>query len=84
MKEKELGKVIHYYDKAMVAVVKLTGGGLKMGDSVKFVHNNNEFSQPVSSMEVDYKQIQSAKKDEEVAIKVEQKTHEGACVYKVE
>jgi len=84
MKEKELGKVIHYYDKAMVAVIRLTGGGMRVGDSVKFMHHDREFSQPVSSMEVEHKQIKSAKKGEEVAIKVEQKTHEGALVYKVE
>lgn len=84
MKEKELGKVIHYYDKAMVAVVKLTGGGVRIGDSVKFVHHDIEFPQLISSMEVEHKKIQSAKKGDEVAIKLDQKTHEGAYVYKIE
>lgn len=84
MEEQALGRVIHYYDKAMVAIVRLTGGGIRVGDRVKFVHHDSEFSQPVTSMEVEHKQIKSAKKKEEVAIKVDQKTHEGALVYKAE
>ncbi len=81
--DKELGRVIHYFDKAMVAVVRLTDS-LKTGETVKFVHNENEFSQSVESMEVEHEKIKSAKKGDEVAVKVEQKTHEGAKVYKVE
>lgn len=83
MEEEALGKVIHYYDRAMVAVVRLTGG-VRVGDSLKFVHHDSEFSQPVSSMEIDHKKIQSAKKGEEVAIKMDKATHEGAFVYKEE
>jgi hypothetical protein len=35
-------------------------------------------------MEVEHKKIQSAKKGDEVAVKVEQKAKEGTRVYKVE
>jgi len=81
--DKELGKVIHYFDKAMVAVVRLTDS-LKTGETVKFIHGESEFTQQVDSMEVEHEKIKSAKKGDEVAIKVDQKTHEGAKVYKVE
>ena len=81
--DKEIGKVIHYFDKAMVAVIRLTDG-LKVGETVKFVHGESEFSQPVESMEIEHKKIQSAKKGDEVAVKVEQKAKEGTKVYKVE
>lgn len=81
--DKEIGKVIHYFDKAMVAVIRLTDG-LKVGESVKFVHGENEFSQAIDSMEVEHKKIQSAGKGDEVAVKVEQKAKEGTRVFKVE
>ena len=81
--DKEIGKVIHYFDKAMVAVVRLTDG-LKTGETVKFVHGENEFTQTIDSMEVEHEKIQSAKKGDEVAVKVEQKAKEGTGVYKVE
>ena len=80
--DKELGRVIHYFDKAMVAVIHLTDK-IAVGDTVKFVYGDNEFTQSVESMEVEHEKIQSAKKNEEVAIKVDQKTHEGARVYRV-
>ncbi len=82
MADKEIGKVIHYYGKAMVAVVKLSGD-VKVGDEVKFVHQDNEFTEKIESIEVDHKRIKSAKKGDEVAVKVNQKTHEHAAVYKV-
>lgn len=81
--EKELGKVIHYFDKAMVAVVRLNGN-LAVGDAVKFVHNDKEVVQTINSMEIDRKPIKSGKKGEEVAVKVDEPTHEHAKVYKIE
>lgn len=84
MAEKELGKVIHYFDKAMVAVIKLTGGGLKVGEGVKFVKGDTEHSQTVDSMQIEHENIQSAKKEQEVAVKVSSPTKEGAIVYKTE
>ncbi|QQG46034.1 MAG: hypothetical protein HYY55_03655 [Candidatus Niyogibacteria bacterium] len=80
---KPLGKVIHYYDKAMVAVVKLNGA-LKAGDEVKFVKGENEFSQTVESMQLEHEAIKSAKKGQEVAIKVDQPTKDGTLVFKAE
>lgn len=81
--EKKIGKVIHYFDKAMVAVVKLAGN-LSVGDTVKFAHSGKEFSQKVGSMQVEHKSIKSGKTGEEVAIKVDEETHEHAEVYKTE
>ncbi|MCX6731530.1 MAG: hypothetical protein NTX55_00895 [Candidatus Parcubacteria bacterium] len=81
--DKEIGRVIHYFDKAMVAVIRLTDD-LRVGDSVKFVHGENEFIQTIDSMEVEHEKIKSAKKGDEVAVKVEQKAKEGTKVCKVE
>ncbi|OGZ96522.1 MAG: hypothetical protein A2847_02550 [Candidatus Sungbacteria bacterium RIFCSPHIGHO2_01_FULL_50_25] len=83
MEEKEIGKVIHYFDKAGVAVVRLSGA-LKTGDTIKFKRTDDEFTQTVSSMQVDHVAVASGKSGDEVAIKVSQKTKEGVHVYKVE
>jgi putative protease len=80
--EQELGKVIHYFDKAMVAVVKLEGD-IAIGDTVKFVHGENEFTQKVESMQVEHEAIQKGKAGDEVAIKVNEATHQNAKVYKI-
>ncbi|OGM91264.1 hypothetical protein A2755_02600 [Candidatus Wolfebacteria bacterium RIFCSPHIGHO2_01_FULL_48_22] len=81
-KDKEIGKVIHYFDKAMVAVVKLSAP-LSVGDEVKFVHGESEFTQQVESMEIDHEKIKKGKKGDEVAIKVNKASHENAKVHKV-
>jgi translation elongation factor EF-1alpha len=80
--EQEIGKVVHYFDKAMVAVVGLTGD-IAVGDTVKFTHGENESTQKVDSMQVEHKAVESGKAGDEVAIKVSEATHQNAKVYKV-
>lgn len=83
MSEKEIGKVIHWYDKASVAVVKLSGA-LKVDDKIKVKKGDTEFEDTVASMQVDHEIVSSGKKDSEVAIKLSQKTKEGALIYKID
>jgi putative protease len=81
MADKDLvGKVIHYYDKIGVAVVKL-GKALKVGDKVKFVHGEKEFTQAIESMQLEHKQVEAGKKGQEIAIKVDQETKTGTEVH---
>jgi len=81
MTKKPIGKVIHYFDKAMVAVIKLDSA-LKAGDEVKFVRGDEEFSQTIESMQIDHETIKSAKKGQEAAVKVDQVAKAGTLVYK--
>ena len=83
MAEKEIGKVVHYFDKAGVAVVKLSGP-LSTGDAVKVKKGESEFTDVIGSMQVDHKPVSSGKSGEEVAIKISQKAKEGATVFKEE
>lgn len=73
---KKIGKVVHYFDKIMVAVVKLLGP-LKVGDTVQFSGHNLDFTQTISSMEVDHKPVKSGKKGDEVAMKVDMPAKDG-------
>lgn len=81
--EKQIGKVIHYFDKAGVAVIKLSDS-LAVGNQIKIKKGEEEFTETVSSMQVEHESIRSAKSGDEVAIKISQKTKEGATVYKEE
>lgn len=81
-KEKEVGVVTHYYDKAGVAVVKLAAA-LKVGDMIKIRRGEREFEQTVVSMQIDHKQIASAKKGQEVGMKVAEEAREGARIVKL-
>lgn len=80
---KKIGNVTHYYGNIGVAIVALTGK-LSKGDRVKFEHGKTEFEQTVESMQIEHKEIDSAKKGDVVGMKVDEKVSEGADVYLVE
>lgn len=80
--EKEIGKVIHLYDKIGVAVVKLTGT-LAIGDTIKIKKGDQEFEETVESMQINHEGVEKAKKGDEVAVKLSGKVRDGAVIYKV-
>jgi len=75
-KAKKIGKVTHYFDQIGVAVLKLSAK-LAVGDTVKFSGHGNEFTQTISSMQVDHKPVEAAKLRDDVAVKVDQPVKEG-------
>ncbi len=77
-----IGKVVHYYDKLGVAVVKLDKS-LKVGDKVKLTHGDDSFEQTVESMQLNHKPVNQGKKGDEVAVKVAQKAKEGTILASV-
>lgn len=82
MADKKIGEVTHFYDKIQVAIIKLKSP-LKSGASLKFKHGDDEFTQTVDSMELQHKKIDSAKKGDEIGIKVSQPVKENTEVYLV-
>ena len=79
-KPKQIGTVTHWYDKLGVAVVKLTSK-LSKGDTVKVKKGEEEFEDIVSSLQIDHKDVVSAKKGDDAAIKLSQRAKEGSGVY---
>ena len=82
MAKKDLiGRVIHYYDKIGVAVIKLQKG-LKVKDKVKFEKGDMSFEQVIESMQLEHEHVTSGKKGQEIAVKVDKITKDGVLVYK--
>lgn len=75
---KEIGKVVHYFDKIGVAIIELKSG-LKVGDTVT-IGGKEEFDQEISSMQIEHKSVESAKKGDVIGAKVDKPVHEGAKV----
>ncbi len=75
-----IGKVIHYYDKIGVAIVRLNKK-LAIGDRVKFVQGDNVFEQDIQSMQIEHASLTEAKPKSEVGIKVDQTAKVGTLVY---
>jgi len=81
--EEFLGKVTHYYDKIMVAVVELAKGvSLKQGDSIHLKGNATDFTQQVTSLQVEHKPVDAVKAGESFGMQVAQPVNEGDAVYR--
>ncbi len=80
---KKIGKITHYYGNIGVAIIELSGK-LSNGDRIKIEHGGEEFEQAVESMQMEHKDIDSAKKGDIIGIKVGQKVHEGDEVFLTE
>ena len=77
----EVGKVIHYFPKVGVAILKLTGA-VKVGDTLIFEHGSEMFEQPVSSMQMNHAPVQDGKAGDEIAVKIDQPAKDGWLVFK--
>jgi len=75
-----IGKVTHFYSRIGVAVVDLSSS-LSVGDQVAFTGSSN-FSQTVSSIQVEHESILKAKKGDTVGLKVDQPVKPGDILHK--
>ena len=78
--KKPIGEVTHYFGGIKVAIVKFNKA-VDVGTEVHFKGAHADFSQTINSMQFDHKDVKSAKKGQEVGIKVEDKVHEGDKVF---
>ena len=79
---KIIGKISHYFGHISVAVIDLSDT-LKIGDTIRIVGGETDFTKAVTSMEVDHKKVDSAKKGDSVGFKVDQKVRDDYKVFKV-
>lgn len=77
-----VGRIVHYFDKIQVAVVRVDKGTLKVGDSVTFKRGDEEVSQVLESMEVDHQSVDKIGKGDEAGVKVTVPVKEGFLVLK--
>lgn len=80
--EVEIGRVTHYYSHLNVAVLTLSDS-LKLGDRIHFYGHSTDFTQRVSSMEIEHHSIVWVKPGDNVAIKVAEPVHVHDIVYRV-
>lgn len=81
-KEKLIGQITHYFSNIEVAVIKLSSP-LKEGDTIRIVGGEDtDFNQEVGSMQIEHEKVKSAKKGQEVGMKVDKKVREGYKVFK--
>jgi putative protease len=78
-KKKIAGKVTHYFDKIEVAIVKAKLP-IKLGQELIF-EGKSSFKHKLTAMQFNHEEIKSAKKGQEVGIKVKKPVKAGDIVY---
>ena len=84
MPDQEIGTVTHFFGGPGVAVVKIAAGELAVGDKLRFVGHTTDFTETVTSMEVDHKKVELARTGDEVAVQVVGRVRRHDKVLKVE
>jgi hypothetical protein len=82
MDGKQIGVVLNFVDRLSVAVVKLSDS-LVLGDTLRFVGGESDFTEVVDSIELHGKNVSEARKGDEVMIKVSEKVKYSYRVYLV-
>lgn len=76
-----IGTVTHYFPHVRAAVIKLKTP-LSVGDSVKIKGHTTDFTQKVTSIQIDHVPISSAKKGDEIGLLVDSRVRQHDIVYK--
>jgi len=78
----KVGEVTHYFTKIGVAVVDVTAP-IKVGDRIAVKGMTTNFEQTVDSMQIDGKNIEEAKKGDDIGMKVADRVRMGDVVYRL-
>ena len=83
MEREKIGEVFHYFSKLGVAAIRLTDGGLKVGDTIQIQGPTTNLTQTVDEMQIEQTPVKSASKGQSVGVRVKDKVREKDLVYRV-
>jgi putative protease len=82
MPETEVGKVMDFFARPVVAGIDMTGT-LKVGDRIHIVGHTTNIEMVIGSMQINNANVTEAKRGDSVGIKVPDRVRAGDTVYKV-
>jgi translation initiation factor IF-2 len=82
MAEKEVGKVMDFFARPVVAGIDVTDK-LIVGDKIHIKGHTTDIEMEIASMQIDNKNVTEAKKGDSVGIKVPDRVRAGDIVYKI-
>jgi hypothetical protein len=83
MAETEIGRVTHYFSRAGVAALQLSGT-LRAGDTIHILGHSTDLVQPVQSLQIEHQTVAEGAPGQDVAVKVTEHVREHDIVYRVE
>ena len=81
--EEEIGHITHYFPKIGVAVIEVTAGSLRVGETIHIKGHTSDFTQAVESLQQENLPVPEVKKGVSAGMKVKEHVREGDRVYKV-
>ena len=81
--EEEIGHITHYFPKIGVAVIEVTAGSLKIGETIHVKGHTSDFTQAVESLQLEHQSIPEVKQGGSAGMKVKEHVREGDRVYRV-
>ncbi len=79
--EKIIGEITHYFPKVRAGVIKLTEP-LSVGDTIKIKGHTTDFTQKVTSLQIDRAPLSAAKKGDEIGLLVQNRVRRKDIVIK--
>jgi putative protease len=83
MSEEQVAVIVKFFAKPSVAALEVTSGTIKTGDLLKYKGHTTDFTEEVTSMEIDNQSIEEAKVGDLIGVKVKERVRENDKVYKV-
>ena len=83
MPEEQVAVVVKFFAKPSVAALEVTSGSIKKGDLLRYKGHTSDFTEEVTSMEIDNQPVDEAKVGDLVGVKVKERVRENNKVYKV-
>jgi putative protease len=83
MPEEQVAVIVKFFPKPSVAALEVTNGTIKIGDMLKYKGHTTDFTEEITSMEIDNQAVVEAKVGDLVGVKVKERVRENDKVYKV-
>ena len=83
MAEEQVAVIVKFFAKPSVAPLEVTNGTINKGDLLRYKGHTPDFTEEISSMEIDNESVDEVKAGDLVGVKVKERVREGDKVYKV-
>ncbi len=83
MEEKRIGTVVDYFAKIGVVAFRVEEGSLKVGDTIHIKGHTTDFTEKVTSMQIDRDAVEEVKVGDNVGVKMKERARQHDAVYKV-
>jgi putative protease len=83
MPEEQVAVIVKFFAKPSVAALEVTNGTIKKGDILRYKGHTTDFTEEISTMEIDNQVVDEVKVGDLVGVKVKERVRENDKVYKV-